>query len=219
MAFFSHAVSKKRKIVADGVFFSEVNELLQRELADDGYAGVEVRPTPDRTEVIIRATRTQTVLGEEGRRIRELESIISKRFGFPEDKLQLFAERVENRGLCAAAQAESLKFKLLGGLAVRRACYGVIRFVMESGASGVEVVISGKIRGQRAKAMKFREGYMVKSGDAVRHYVDKAVRHVMMRQGVFGVLVKIMRPHDPTGKAGCPKHLSDKVTIHEPKDQ
>lgn len=37
------------------------------------------------------------------------------------------------------AQAESLKYKLLGGLAVRRACYGVLRFIMESGAKGAEV--------------------------------------------------------------------------------
>lgn len=41
--------------------------------------------------------------------------------------------QVANRGLCAVAQAESMRYKLLGGLAVRRACYGVLRFVMESG--------------------------------------------------------------------------------------
>merc|ERR1711985_40892 len=91
----SQNVSKKRKFVADGVFYAELNELLVRELAEDGYSGVEVRQTPTRHEIIIRATRTQNVLGEKGL----------------------------NRGLCAVAQAESLRFKLLGGLAVRRACY------------------------------------------------------------------------------------------------
>jgi hypothetical protein len=52
------------QFVADGVFFAELNELLVRELAEDGYSGVEVRQTPMRTEIIIRATRTQNVLGE-----------------------------------------------------------------------------------------------------------------------------------------------------------
>lgn len=33
---------------------------------------------------------------------------------------------------------------------------------------------------------------------AVADYVDHAVRHVMMRQGVLGVTVSIMLPHDPT---------------------
>jgi ribosomal protein S3 len=51
------------QFVADGVFYAELNELLTRELAADGYSGVEVRVTPLRTEIIIRATRTQSVLG------------------------------------------------------------------------------------------------------------------------------------------------------------
>ena len=51
------------QFVADGVFYAELNELLTRELAADGYSGVEVRVTPLRTEIIIRATRTQNVLG------------------------------------------------------------------------------------------------------------------------------------------------------------
>ena len=62
--------SKKRKFVADGVFFAELNEFFSKELGQQGYAGVEVRVTPVRTEIIIRATRTQDVLGEKGRRIR-----------------------------------------------------------------------------------------------------------------------------------------------------
>lgn len=118
-------ISKKRKFVADGVFYAELNEvralrlmpvrpngcqsegpswlracprsrsisnphietqppikllqLLTRELAEDGYAGVEVRVVPLRTEIIIRATRTQNVLGEKGQRIRELTTVIQKR--------------------------------------------------------------------------------------------------------------------------------------------
>ena len=51
------------QFVADGVFYAELNELLTQELAEDGYSGVEVRKTPMRTEIIIRATRTQNVLG------------------------------------------------------------------------------------------------------------------------------------------------------------
>ncbi|ONK73094.1 uncharacterized protein A4U43_C04F27130 [Asparagus officinalis] len=34
--------------------------------------------------------------------------------------VELYTEKVNNRGLCAIAQAESLRYKLLGGLAVRR---------------------------------------------------------------------------------------------------
>lgn len=105
--------------------------------------------------IVIRATHTQEVLGEQGRRIRELTSLIQKRFKFPENSVSLYAAKVQNRGLCAVAQCESLRYKLLNGLAVRRACYGVLRFIMESGAKGCEVVVSGKLRAARAKSMKF----------------------------------------------------------------
>ena len=69
---------------------------------------------------------------------------------------------------------------------MRRACYGVLRFIMESGAKGCEVVVSGKLRGQRAKSMKFGEGLMIHSGNPVNDYVDKACRHVLLRQGEAG---------------------------------
>jgi len=212
-------VSKKRKFVADGVFYAELNEFLMRTLAEDGYAGVEVRVTPIRTEIIIRATRTREVLGEKGRRIRELTAVVQKRYGFPENSVELFAERVENRAACAMAQAESLRYKLLGGLAVRRACYGVVRFIMENGAKGCEVIISGKLRAQRAKAMKFKDGYLISTGEPKKHYIDEAVRHVSMRQGMLGVKVKIMLAYDPEGKMGTKMPLPDNIVIHEPKDE
>jgi len=67
--------------------------------------------------------------------------------------------------------------------------------------------------------MKFKEGYMVKTGNAGQEYVDTAVRHVLMRQGVLGVKVSIMLPHDPTGKQGPKRNLDDVVTILEPKEE
>lgn len=45
------SVSKRRKFVADGVFYAELNEFFQRELAEEGYSGVEVRVTPTVTDI------------------------------------------------------------------------------------------------------------------------------------------------------------------------
>lgn len=88
---------------------------------------------------------------------------------------------------------------------------------MENGAKGCEVIVSGKLRAQRAKSMKFKNGYMVKSGQAAQDYVTKAVRHVMMKQGVLGIKVSIMLPQDPQGKKGPSKPLSDHVQVLDPK--
>merc|ERR1712118_394870 len=84
---------------------------------------------------------------------------------------------------------------------------------------GCEVIISGKLRAQRAKVMKFRDGYLISTGEPKRHYISAASRHVMMRQGVLGVRVKIMLAHDPEGKMGAKMPLPDNIVIHEPKEE
>ena len=61
---------------------------------------------------------------------------------------------------------------------------------MESGAKGCEVIVSGKLRAARAKSMKFKDGYMVSSGQPAIQYIDSAVRHVLLRQGVLGIKVR-----------------------------
>lgn len=210
-------ISKKRKFVQDGVFRAELNEFLSRALGEAGYAGVEVRSTSNRMEIIISATRTREVLGEKGRRIRELTSLVQKRFGLEQDHVDLLAERVEYRGLCAMAQCESLRYKLLKGLAVRRACYGVLRNIMENGAKGAEVTVSGKLRAQRAKSMKFKDGYMIASGFPAQQYLTSATRTVLMRQGVLGLKVRIMLPHDVSGRQGPSIPLPDTVIVKEPE--
>uniref|UniRef100_A0A2K5YMS9 KH type-2 domain-containing protein n=1 Tax=Mandrillus leucophaeus TaxID=9568 RepID=A0A2K5YMS9_MANLE len=90
----------KKKFVTD----AELNEFLTQELAEDGYSGVEVRVTPAKTEIITLVTRTQNVLGEKGWGTRELTAVVQKRFGFPEGSVELYAEKVAARGLCAIAQ-------------------------------------------------------------------------------------------------------------------
>jgi small subunit ribosomal protein S3e len=63
---------------------------------------------------------------------------------------------------------------------------------MESGAKGCEVVVSGKLRGQRAKSMKFVDGLMIHSGEPTNDYVDTATRHVLLRQGMYVITAQYM---------------------------
>ncbi|RLV95470.1 40S ribosomal protein S3 [Spathaspora sp. JA1] len=210
-------LSKKKKLVADGVFYAELNEFFTRELAEQGYAGVEVRKTPSKLEIIVKASNTQAVLGEQGRRIHELTSLITRRFKLAPEGVAIYAERIEERALSAAVQAEALKSKLLAGLPIRRAAYGVLRFAMGAGAKGVEVVISGKLRAARAKSQKYADGFMIHSGQPTNDFIDIAIRHVLMRQGVLGIKVKIMK--DPATNKFGPRALPDAVKIAEAKDE
>ena len=76
--------------------------------------------------------------------------------------------------------------------------------------------MAGKIRGARAKSMKFTDGYMIKSGEPKRQYIDTAVRVSPARDARRAT---IMLPWDPTGKTGPKMPLPDQVVIHEPKER
>jgi len=90
--------------------------------------------------------------------------------------------------------AESIKIKLLNQIPVRLAVSAVIKMAVDKDkAQGCEVIISGKLSQQRAKSMKFKKGYMISSGQAKKDYIETAIRHVLLKQGVMGVKVKIMK--------------------------
>ena len=162
-------------------------------------------------------TQTYSILGSKGRRIREINGLVKKRFRFDEKNLDIYVEKIINKNLCAVSQAESLRYKLLKGMVIRRACYSILRLTMESGAKGCIVSVSGKLRAQRAKTMKFIDGYIIHSGQPVDDYVEKATRHCLLRQGVIGIKVSIMLPWDPVGNIGPKKPLPDVVTVLENK--
>ena len=215
-------INTKKKFVADGVFQAELNEFLERTLGMEGYAGIEVRATSMSTEIRIKATKAKEILEKSGRKVRELKSLIEKRYNFNEvdNKVELAIKPLPyDRNLCASAQAENLKYKLLGGTPVRLAANNILASVMRrGGAKGCEIIISGKIRGQRAKSQKYKQGYLVSTGQPKLEFVDVACRHVELRQGILGVKVKIMQDSERAiGKYR--KVMPDAVKIHEPKDE
>ena len=65
--------------------------------------------------------------------------------------------------------------------------------------------------------MKFADGFLIHSGQPVNDFIDTATRHVLLRQGVLGIKVKIMR--DPSKNRSGPRALPDAVKILEPKDE
>ncbi|MES1907291.1 MAG: hypothetical protein MHM6MM_000443 [Cercozoa sp. M6MM] len=221
----STKVSTKRQQVADGVFHAELNDFLATELEKEGYAGVEVSVTAACTKVKIRVVDRDSLLDNNGLRINEITSLIQKRWGFKPKELRVFANKVFRTGLSAMVQCVVMRDALLDKKPVRRAAHEVLRNVLravpqEEGAKatvGAEVIVTGKLRGGRAKAMKFTAGYMIKSGDATNYYIDTATRHLNLPQGVIGIKIKIQLPRDVEGKSGPTQYLPDKVIIAEPK--
>ena len=220
--------STKSKFIVDGVFRAEVNELLQTALADYGFSGIEVNFTKRSTEVRVLVSKFKELMNQKsiksGFKINELRLLIEQRFGFnrgDEHKFTLTAKQTNHFGVNAQEQAEYLKNKLLLGIPVRSAAMNVIRNMLNRGAKGCEVIISGKLRQQRAKSMKFKDGYLIHTGEPKRIFIDSAVRHIELRQGIMGVKVKIMLPYNARAGEnrgfGVPHPLPDVITFKENK--
>ena len=213
-------LNTKKKFVADGVFNAELNAFLTRVLGMEGYAGIEIRATSVSTEIRIRVAKHDELKEKGARIVREIKSLIEKRYNFNDEdnKVELTMRPLEyDRALCSAANVENLKYKLLSGTPVRMAVNNIMGGVMRRGAVGCEILVSGKVRGQRAKAQKYASGYQISTGQPKNEFIDTAVRHVNMRQGVLGLKVKIMMAVEKTvGKVTYV--LPDFIRIHEPKD-
>ena len=169
-----------------------IDEFLASELNAAGYGGVEIRKMPMKTEVVIHASRPGVVIGRRGAKIRELTYILEHEFGI--ENVQLEVSEIENPWLDAAVMASRLARQLERGVRFRRMAYWILRRVMRAGAIGCEIIVKGKLSSRRARYQKFKQGTIAKTGEPADVFVDHANDRAVLKPGVIGITVRIMRP-------------------------
>jgi small subunit ribosomal protein S3 len=185
-------VSVVKHFITESIKRTEIDEFLQKKLERAGYGGVTISKTPLGTHIVIYAMRPGLVIGRGGETIRELASILEEKFKVANP--QISVSEIEIPELNAFVVASRVASALQRGVHFRRAGFWSLNQVMEAGALGAEIVISGKLRTERARFEKFRAGYLVKCGDPSLKYMQKAEVHVQLKPGIFGVRVRIMPP-------------------------
>ncbi|MFW9807325.1 MAG: 30S ribosomal protein S3 [Candidatus Thorarchaeota archaeon] len=169
-----------------------IDEFLASELNAAGYGGVEIRKMPMKTEVVIHASRPGVVIGRRGAKIRELTYILENEFGI--ENVQLEVSEIENPWLDAAVMASRLARQLERGVRFRRMAYWILRRVMRAGAIGCEIIVKGKLSSRRARYQKFKQGTIAKTGEPADTFVDQAHDLAVLKPGVIGITVRIMKP-------------------------
>jgi len=182
----------ERYFIREGVKEMLIDEYLEKELRRAGYGGVDIKKTPLGTKVTIFAARPGYVIGRGGRRVRELTRILEREFGL--ENPQIDVEEIKNPYLNAKVQAVKLAQALERGIHFRRAAYSAIRSIMRNGARGVEIRLSGKLTGERAKSVRFYQGYLAKVGNPAETLVSRGYAQAQLKLGVIGVRVSIMPP-------------------------
>jgi len=181
-----------KHFVTESIKKTEIDEFLQKKLERAGYGGVTISKTPLGTHVVIYVMRPGLVIGRGGETIRELAAILEEKFKISNP--QISVSEIEIPELNAYVVASRVASALQRGVHFRRAGFWALNQVMDAGALGAEIIISGKLRTERARFEKFRIGYLPKTGDAALKYMRKAEVHVQLKPGIFGVRVRIMPP-------------------------
>ena len=185
MAAVKHFITESKK-------WTEIDEFLQKQLERAGYGGVTISKTPLGTHIVIYAMRPGLVIGRGGETIKGLATILEEKFKVPNP--QISVSEIEVPELNPYVVASRVASALERGIHFRRAGFWALNQVMEAGALGVEIIISGKLRTERARYEKFRAGYLPRCGDPPLKYMRKAEAHVQLKPGIFGVKVRIMPP-------------------------
>ncbi len=168
-----------------------IDEYLANELKNAEYGGVELRRTPLGDRVILKVGRVGLAIGGRGRNIHRITERLREDFDL--DNPQIEVTEVDNPELDPRIMAFRLASSLERGRHFRRSAHGIIRRILSSGAKGVEVKISGKITSQRARVETFRAGFVAKAGDPADRYVGVGKAQALIRRGLIGVQVHIMK--------------------------
>ncbi|AEB96063.1 30S ribosomal protein S3 [Metallosphaera cuprina] len=169
-----------------------VDEFLAKEYYNAEYAGSEISKTPMGTRVTIYAGRPAIIIGKDGKTIKRLAQILERYFNL--ESPQITVAQPEKPELNARVMAFRLAVTLEKGYHFRRAAFITIRKIMNAGALGAEVIVSGKITSERAKFEKLKEGIVYKTGNGLDVMVDRAIAIATLKMGIYGVQVVITKP-------------------------
>jgi small subunit ribosomal protein S3 len=188
-------MSAVKNILSSKIKKAEIYEYLAEKLKDAGFGGVDITFTPMGTRVTIYAMRPGRVIGPRGRTIKEITEELEKRFGVETPNVTV--AEIEVPELNPQVMAYRIAQALERGVRHRRVAFWALRRIMEAGARGVEIEISGKLTSARHRTEKYTAGIMPKSGDPALKYVKVGKASILLKPGVYGIKVKIYPPDAP----------------------
>jgi len=185
-------MSVEKKFVAEGISKALVIEYLAEELERAGYGGMVMNRTPMGTQITVYAEKPGMVIGKGGKLIRKITRDLDRRFHL--DNPQIDVQDVGRGDLNGRVVANRLASSLERGWYFRKAGQSMMRRVMDAGALGCEIVISGKLTGPRSRTEKFISGYIKHSGKPAVDLVDRGYSVAVKKLGVIGCQVRIIPP-------------------------
>ena len=184
-------MSAVKNVIKDNYNMVLLKDYLRSKIKDAGFSNVEVSKTPTGTRVVLHVTRPGIVIGRKGTGIKELTEKLETEYGLKNP--QIAVEEITKPELSPEVMCNRMASHLERGTAFRRATMWTIQQIMEGGAMGTEITISGKLRGDRSAFEKHSQGILPRAGHHADVIVSEDIAHVETPKGLIGVRIRIAK--------------------------
>ena len=184
-------MSSVKNVIKDNYNAMLINDFLREKIKDAGFSNVEISKTPTGTRVVLHVTRPGIVIGRKGTGIKDLTEILEKQFGLKNP--QIAVEEILKPELSPNVMCNRMASHLERGTAFRRATMWTMQQIMDNGAMGTQITISGKLRGDRSAFEKHSAGILPRAGHHADVVVSEDIVHVETAMGLIGIRIRIAR--------------------------
>ncbi|MBU1644486.1 MAG: 30S ribosomal protein S3 [Nanoarchaeota archaeon] len=182
----------EREFIAQKTKEYYIKKYVEKTLGNVGVSSITLKKIPLGEKIIINTSRPSLIVGSKGSNIRSLTKTLKNKFKLENPQIEI--NEVKNIFLDADVVAEKIVSSLerFGSARFKGIGHKMLESVMVAGAKGVEIIISGKIPGARAKSWRFYMGYLKKCGDIAVVGVRKSKKAALLKSGIIGIKVSIM---------------------------
>ena len=214
-------MSAVKNVIKDNYNMMLLNNYLKVKIKESGFSKVEVSKTPTGTRVVLYVTRPGIVIGRKGTGIRELTEKLETEFGLKNP--QLSVEEIKKPELSPRVMCNRMASHLERGTAFRRATMWTMQQIMENGAMGTQITISGKLRGDRSAFEKHVAGILPRAGHHADIIVSEDIVHVETPMGLIGIRIRIAHKEKLIPefelKGKTPQQIEDETKIKREADE
>ncbi len=180
---------------------AQIEEFIRSKFPMGDYSKAELQRTPLGIKVIIWTNKPGKIIGRGGKNINEMTEALRAQFNL--ENPQLDVKVVEKPDLDPRIVAKQITSALERGYNPKKIGNLSIKRIMDAGAIGVEIIISGKMGGAYGRTEKFLAGFIKHCGQPSKELIDEGFEEANTKPGKIGVNVRIMKEF---------MHISGEVT-------
>ena len=184
-------MSAVKNVIKDNYNMMLLKDYLREAIKDAGFSHAEISKTPTGTRVALHVTRPGIVIGRKGTGIRALTEKLATDFNLKNPQISVV--EIDKPELVPGVMCNRMAAHIERGTAFRRATMWTLKQIMENGAMGVQITISGKLRGDRSAFEKHTAGILPRAGHHAEIIVEQDIAHVKTKMGLIGIRIRIAR--------------------------